>query len=568
GFKPMDVVKATLAATTQYARDVMARLPQREHYKPRFRGLNCSRLHEIVATDTLYSSTPAIGGEQCAQLYVGKESVFTQLYGMRTESQMSSTLQDFIRQWGAPDELFSDNALAQTQNTVNDILRMYNIKNSTTEPYHPNQNPAERRIKEVKSTTNVLMDRTDTPEELWLLCMQYVVYLLNHLAMPKLKQRTPIEVAFGNTPDISNLLQFHWYEAVYVYDKQASFPTSKERKGHFVGPAENCGDALTYNVFMLDTRQVIKRSVLRSAENVGINLNARLDEPIKDIFEKVSSVDPTSTSTKLNVDPKDLVGYRFITDFRGEPFAAKVVEHLENGKFRVELGDGEREEIMIYNDLIELVERQIPYNQEDVSRVWVYDDILDHRLIKGKSHQYKVLVKWTTGETSWEPKNVIHATDPVTLAKYAKENNLLELDGWKKYKALCRNEKRYIRMLNQAQLRNAKLASGVDLRTKFGVKIPRTEKEAIAFDRSNGNNLWQAAIKIEMDMIDEYETFKDFGHSQSVEAPTDYKKIRTHLVFDVKFDLRRKARLVAGGHLTDPPKDSVYSGVASSRSIQ
>jgi hypothetical protein len=34
-------------------------------------------------------------------------------------------------------------------------------------------------------------------------------------------------------------------------------------------------------------------------------------------------------------------------------------------------------------------------------------------------------------------------------------------------------------------------------------------------------------------------------------------------VFDVKFDLRRKARLVAGGNFTDPPKEDVYSGVVS-----
>ena len=41
-----------------------------------------------------------------------------------------------------------------------------------------------------------------------------------------------------------------------------------------------------------------------------------------------------------------------------------------------------------------------------------------------------------------------------------------------------------------------------------------------------------------------------------------------HLVFDVKYDLRRKARLVAGGHLTDPSKEDVYSGVVSLRSIR
>ena len=40
-----------------------------------------------------------------------------------------------------------------------------------------------------------------------------------------------------------------------------------------------------------------------------------------------------------------------------------------------------------------------------------------------------------------------------------------------------------------------------------------------------------------------------------------YKKIRVHLVYDVKHDGRHKARLVAGGHLTDVPMESVYSGV-------
>jgi Reverse transcriptase (RNA-dependent DNA polymerase) len=41
-----------------------------------------------------------------------------------------------------------------------------------------------------------------------------------------------------------------------------------------------------------------------------------------------------------------------------------------------------------------------------------------------------------------------------------------------------------------------------------------------------------------------------------------------HLIFDVKHDLKHKAWLVAGGHLTDPPKDSAYSGVVSLRSLR
>jgi hypothetical protein len=39
-------------------------------------------------------------------------------------------------------------------------------------------------------------------------------------------------------------------------------------------------------------------------------------------------------------------------------------------------------------------------------------------------------------------------------------------------------------------------------------------------------------------------------------------------VFDVKMDLTRKTRFVAGGHMTDPPKDTTYSCVVSRDSIR
>jgi Reverse transcriptase (RNA-dependent DNA polymerase) len=53
-----------------------------------------------------------------------------------------------------------------------------------------------------------------------------------------------------------------------------------------------------------------------------------------------------------------------------------------------------------------------------------------------------------------------------------------------------------------------------------------------------------------------------------INAPEGYKKIRVHLVFDVKHDGRHKARLVADGHLTEEPVEDVYSGVVSLRSLR
>ena len=241
-FKPTEVVKKTIENTTQYAHNFV-HTPLRQHWKARFPGLNCRRMREVMCTDTFFSSQAGRNGETCAQLYVGKCSTFTVVKCMQTESQMADTLYDLIREYGAPTALFSDNAKSETSNAVKDILRQYNIKDMQSEPHHPNQNPAERRIGTIKRTTNHVMSRTDSPKDLWFMCMQYVVMILNHVAVKSLQWKTPVEVAFGTTPDISALLQFRWFEPV----RYLAMVKNKwvEKDGHFVGVANNIGDALT-----------------------------------------------------------------------------------------------------------------------------------------------------------------------------------------------------------------------------------------------------------------------------------------------------------------------------------
>ena len=78
-----------------------------------------------------------------------------------------------------------------------------------------------------------------------------------------------------------------------------------------------------------------------------------------------------------------------------------------------------------------------------------------------------------------------------------------------------------------------------------------------------------------MDQINEYEVFQDHGKAQIdpksrkvSNAPDGYQKIRVYLIFAVKHDGRHKARLVAGGHLTPDPIESIYSRVVSIRSLR
>ena len=79
-------------------------------------------------------------------------------------------------------------------------------------------------------------------------------------------------------------------------------------------------------------------------------------------------------------------------------------------------------------------------------------------------------------------------------------------------------------------------------------------------------------MDLKLTQIHEYKVFKDTGKAQfrngKVVTPDGFQKIRVHFVYAVKHDGRFKARLVADGHLTKEPVESIYFGVVSLRSLR
>ena len=114
----------------------------KKHLKSRNPALNVPRRHEAVATDTVYSDTPTVdSGVKQAQLFVGNESLVSDIYPMRSGKQFVNTLEDNIHRHSAMDKLISDSAKNEISHKVKDILRAYNISDWQSEPYHQNQNP-------------------------------------------------------------------------------------------------------------------------------------------------------------------------------------------------------------------------------------------------------------------------------------------------------------------------------------------------------------------------------------------------------------------------------------------
>lgn len=89
-------------------------------------------------------------------------------------------------------------------------------------------------------------------------------------------------------------------------------------------------------------------------------------------------------------------------------------------------------------------------------------------------------------------------------------------------------------------------------------------QEALQFDKESGTTYWFDAIKKEMTQILPAVNILGDG----CKAPVGYQRIPCHIIFDVKMDFSRKARFVAGGHVTDPPSTQTYASVVSRESVR
>jgi hypothetical protein len=221
----------------------------KKYYKSPFPALNVKPRDEPVATDTIFSNTPAIdGGKTCAQIFVGTETLVTDVYGMKSEKQFVNTLEDNIRKRGAMSRLLSDHAQVEISAGVVGILRALSIGQWQSEQHQQHQNPCKRRYQTLKTMTNTLLDCSGSPLYTWLLCLMYVAFLLN-LTYNWMLCGIPLQCAGGSTQDISPILHFYWWEPVYFKVDDAPFPsTSREGRGHFVGISANVGHAMTYKI--------------------------------------------------------------------------------------------------------------------------------------------------------------------------------------------------------------------------------------------------------------------------------------------------------------------------------
>ena len=149
------------------------------------------------AINNFFSSVRAHDGTTPIELIIDTETLLTNVYAIGSKSSLNiaKVLQYRFREGGITINIWSDNAQKEFMGSVCKLLRAYGVGSKKYEAHKNNHNPAKRRIQEIKGTTWTIFDHYGAPSWSWILCMAYVVAILNYMVHRSLYWCTPHEAS-------------------------------------------------------------------------------------------------------------------------------------------------------------------------------------------------------------------------------------------------------------------------------------------------------------------------------------------------------------------------------------
>jgi len=622
----LDTAKKTLKVTTQRGVRSVANPTLSRRFRTNDRQLRYKRLPVDMFTDTMISKVKSRRQNQYAQIYATAEG-WTRAYPMQTKSQAHETLSMLHQQVGVPNVMIMDGSKEQTLGQFRHKCRQAGSHVKQTEPYSPWQNAAEGAIRELKKGSGREMVRSRAPKKLWDYCLerQSLVRSLTALEIYALGGEVPESKVMGDTADITAAALFRWYEWVYFRDTAVSFPEDNIVLGRDLGPAIDIGPALARRI-LKDNGQVVIRSTVRSlTEDEIMNEEEKakrkafdtkvhkvlgdsykfedleddpdlsdLITPMHEAYEDdddgaydpvpdIDDADPDTIDRYIGAEVELSIGDKRMSGKvrgrkRGPDGSVKGTAHsnpvLDTRTYEVEFPDGQVAEysanIIAENMYSQCDSEGNQYLLLDEIVDWHRDDsvaitgddmyVMSHngnRHYRKTTKGWKLCVKWRDGSTSWVRLAELKESFPIEVAEFAVAQGIHDEPAfiwWVPYVLARRN-----RIVSTVARRYQKRTH------KYGLEVPKDYDDCIRIDTANGNTLWQDAIRQEMAKV--LVAFRILDDNE--EIPTGYQRIDCHMVYDIKMeDFRRKARFVAGGHMTSTPATNTYASVVSRESVR
>ena len=625
--------KLTLAATTQRLKRSAVMPLSRRYRADRMFGVK--RLDCIMSTDTMHAKNTSVHGEKYCQVF-GTKEFFVEAYPIAKKSDCHEALERFIRDYGAPDTLVYDGAQEQVgpKTEFQAKVRKYGIKGHTTEKERSNQNPVEGVIRELRKRWYREMFRTYCPRRLWSYGYPFVAKIMQLTASHagRLQGRTPLEYMTGETPDISEYLDFGWYDRVW-FKEDAGLGETKI--GRFLGPSHRVGSLMSYWVLPASgipvSRTTVQRiTYLETCTDANIARFKTFDDAIqerfhekydKDTFEGASSSKPTMEMwAELADDDADFKEeFNKVFDnpdvkeaddnFTPDSYDQYVNMELtldrggdrpEFARVKKRLKDANGRPIGVANDNPILDSRMYEVEYNDGHTASMAANLIAENLfaqVDQEGNRFVMLDSITGTRTDG---NQVLQQDAFVYTSSGTNRRVHTTKGWE----VCIQWKDGSTTWNT--LKDVKDSYPVQM-AEFAVQNRISEEPAFAWwvkhvlkkrDRiiSKTQRFWvkthKYGIRVPNTVKEAIEIDKDNGDTlwwdaimkemknvrpafevweqRKEDLPIGYQEIKCRMIFDIKLgeNFRRKARLVGGGHKTVTPASITYSSVVSRDSVR
>ena len=594
------------------------------------RMFNRKTLSGDWSTDTMDGRAKSLEGNKYAQVFANK-AYFSQIYPMDSKGKAGNALRLFCQEFGVPETLTFDGSQEQNGKNTQFMkqIRSHNIDFHVSEPNLHNQNPVEGVIRELRRKWYRIMIRRRVPNEFWDYGLKWVseTMSLTHNSAGNLNGQIPLTQVTGETADISEYLDFGFYDEVWYKDNAGLSPF---QPGRWLGVSYRTGRLMCFHI-LTQTGKVISRSTVQRVTelekstaatkdifaqfDLAISNKLKLidrgysgdkpnpedwtdlfdeDEDFREEFQNIYNnkdipeaddfTPEVLEDTYLNMElvlPRDSEGPEFarvtkrLRDANGIPIGtADDNPILDSRVYEVEFADGYKASLTA-NAIAENLFSQV---DDEGNRFVMLDSIVDHR-VNGEELQkdHAFIISSNGGKrrkettTGWEI--LLQWKDGSTTwetLKDVKECYPVQLAEYSHHRTISEEPAFAWWVPHVLKKRNriiSKVKSKYWTRThKFGIRIPKTVEEAKRLDRENGDTLWWDAICKEMKNV--RIAFDEYDGE--ISNLVGYQKIDCHLIFDIKFgeNFRRKARMVAGGHTTSTPSTLTYSSVVSRDSVR
>ena len=221
----MTTVKQTTKVTTQLGVRTVDHPSLQQRFRTNDRQLRYRRLNTTMFTDTYLSSIKSTRSNTCAQIWTNYIE-WIRIDPMSTKSRLHHSANKLFKNDGVTSKIVMDSAREQIVGKFKEAHQDATVQVQQLEYNNHLAKRAEGAVRENKRASRRAMKKSACPARLWDYCSELQANIRSHTAhdIPTLNGQVPETVVTGNNVDISELVEFGWYQWIYYRDATTSFP--------------------------------------------------------------------------------------------------------------------------------------------------------------------------------------------------------------------------------------------------------------------------------------------------------------------------------------------------------